>query len=203
MQAMLRDVSLVTSPMSCTEIDSVSDHSVPSLVASPRLNVSCCRQLQPIVTLRIGQMRSQLCDRAGHADSGSLEACSMRPEVPSGSSEELDAYCVPEETQISAGFAASILPAVPVTVASVLRGVGLGSTASASSDPAVTAPKVIATMHAQTRNACRCAIPMQLDLARRMHVRTCVLLADLQAHTRPRQQAFLAEAPSAAICSSR
>jgi len=58
--------------------------------------------------------------------------------------------------------------AVPVRVTSLLRGIGSGSTASASSDPGLTAPKVTDTISPRLEGM-PLEILMRLDLTCRMH----------------------------------
>ncbi len=100
------------------------------------------------------------------------------------------------------------VPAVPVTVAS-LRRIGSGSTASASSDPGVTAPKVIDTMPAQARVHAaprfRCSLIWH-DGCMWEHVCGCSSCRLTQGLVSRLATTFLhsfAEGPWAATCSSR
>ncbi len=60
----------------------------------------CCRQSQPVVTLRIGQQHSQLCDRAANAEAGCMHSCSMQAAARRAARcQELDACCVPKQME--------------------------------------------------------------------------------------------------------
>ena len=112
-----------------------------------------CSQSQPIVTLRISQRQSQLCDRAVDAKPGCMQHAGSK--APSG---KALAGCLrhPQTNPKLAGFGACIFLRVPLSVTSSLLGIGSRSTAPASSDPGVTAPKVSDTMHAQARAHTAC-----------------------------------------------
>jgi len=115
MQAMLRDISLTTSPNACAKIGSVSDHSGPSLVASP-VSLFHSRRLQQTATAdRDAGDRSEAITavrsrgkRIAWLYGGLQHACPRKERLAFG---PLEAGAASPDNAKPAGFASSILPA--------------------------------------------------------------------------------------------
>jgi len=116
MQAMLRDISLTTSPNACAKIGSVSDHSGPSLVASP-VSLFHSRRLQQTATAdrdagdrseAITAVRSRGTRRAWL--SGGLQHAGRRYPAALFRPKELGCFCVPRKTQNRQGLQPAFCP---------------------------------------------------------------------------------------------
>ena len=139
----------------------------PSLIAGLVSGKSCYKQLQPVATLRISRSnRSCAIWVVVIAEPGYMQRCSMQAAQPRAARLRCSAEhacCVPRKPQNRQGLEPAFPCVRPVPVKSLLprHRIDINSTGTPS-DPGVTAPKVIATMHAQARmhpaQRCQCSL---------------------------------------------